>query len=673
MLRPPIAILCLSLGLWAQTPSIPGLDPAWLGENQGIPVLEALKRPQVTEVREFKDWQWTQGHATYRMSGKAFLLTAQDQPIGFYFQGDGKIRYASKDPVEFKAMKYLLQRHTYAKPQESADTLQIEEPLDEGLFWFAGSPVPQIPGQPVATDPKGCQKRMASLLEGDQAPFLQELALRALKSTDQPYFRAQLFSRNRPWLHVVDPLDSESLSVAMKRVQALGYQRTWVQLSQQAMGWTHAQPKQPRFALTHVDVSVEATKTTAAKITVTETLLPKVSGLTALDLRLRNRLAGMSLTHNERIQRIRVQKVLDERGAPLPFDHANEGLLVQIPDLKANTPVKVTVELEGEQLEYPHEENKYVGWCLRGPWLPLPKDPAADVYTLHATVKAPKETTPILGGQSLRREVKEGWNIVETRFDQPIHNFGILGIGLPSQEETRNGITLRTIGWAQSNLDRQLLDPAWSMLSGFQQLLGTLPFKEFNLVVDNGVYDDLPGIISVWRTSRGYSSEVIARGFARQYWNQVAKPWSQEDAWISQAFPQFCTSLLFRVAGGAQGQATYERIADDWFLRAQKTKDVGSLAMASRIVPEEDNPLEAEQQMNLGTHRGSCLLYNLHQQLGDQNTIQFLRDVLAQASYQPVSTAQFPALLKPLGPQDFQSLFDRCFWGSTLPDRKAAH
>ncbi|MGC3978039.1 MAG: hypothetical protein QM751_07265, partial [Paludibacteraceae bacterium] len=69
--------------------------------------------------------------------------------------------------------------------------------------------------------------------------------------------------------------------------------------------------------------------------------------------------------------------------------------LVAVPGLKANTPITLSFELEGDLLPYRYYDNAWEGWTPgSGAWFPMPLDDAGRVYTVHAQVRAPKNFPP---------------------------------------------------------------------------------------------------------------------------------------------------------------------------------------------------------------------------------------------------------------------------------------
>ena len=444
--------------------------------------LASLNTPSLAPAAvEVKDWSFTQGHCVYNLKGRVAKLSFNGTPCGFYFKGEGRFRYTTTNKMEFPVATYNLKENTFVKPDVTPDSLAVGDALEEGIFLFSPGTQPEPTGT-AATLAEADFRAQWNYFQGvEERPFLHKLMLRLLGSTPKPYSHIQLKTATRPWTHTVDGLDSEDLDVLHFRSWDWGILSPWTRISRQPIGWTYRAPKTPRFVLTDVDLELVASTGTAAHLKVRETYLPLVDGLQALDLDFNTRLQGRNVGGIDKIQRIILRQVTDAAGHPLAFDHANQGVLVVIPDMKAQTPVTLTFEIEGDPLV---KDEPATYWLLgTWAWFPMPNEFTGQAYTMHATVKSPKSVVPVMGGTTIRR-VKEGdMNVLETRFDKPVQFFSILGGPFVLKEEVQNGITYRVAGYATLGVGgEKLLKVAPGIVSYYENVFGPFPFKELNLV-----------------------------------------------------------------------------------------------------------------------------------------------------------------------------------------------
>lgn len=71
-------------------------------------------------------------------------------------------------------------------------------------------------------------------------------------------------------------------------------------------------------------------------------------------------------------------------------------------------------------------------------------------------------------------------------------------------------------------------------------------------------------------------------------------------------------------------------------------------------------------QKDLLVSKGICILYTLHRELGDEVFGKFLQTCLSAASYQPITTASMPPILKQLTGKDYEPFFDKYYWGTEV-------
>jgi len=109
---------------------------------------------------------------------------------------------------------------------------------------------------------------------------------------------------------------------------------------------------------------------------------------------------------------------------------------------------------------------------------------------------------------------------------------------------------------------------------------------------------------------------------------------------------------------------------DEAFIRAEKVHDLATLPTAYRLVPKDDDTIGAKHQGDLLLSKGSCLLYQLHQEMGDEAFASFLQNYLSLASFQPATTSQIPVILKQITGKDYAPFFEQYYWGTALPTRK---
>jgi len=649
-----------------------------------IPEVQSLANPNLDPAaKDVKDWTFTIGHGKYVLTGKVATLKAGAKTCGLYFKGQGLLTYTTVNRLEFPNTLYNLKKNSYEKPVVTADSVAFNVPFEEGILWFAAMSIPEPQGTATELPAKDFQVQMDYFQEMEDKPFLHSLALRHLKTTTTPYFHGQLRAKTKPWTHTLDGLDSERVDALHFRSAAWGFWRPWAQISRQPIGWDYRNPKVPRFVLTHADIDVDATKGPAARIKVTETYLPLESGLTALDLDLDTREAGISATGSIKMQPVILHSVKDAKGNPLAFSHRNMGLLVMVPGMQAQVPVTLTFEIGGEPLLVDERANYWLlgTWA----WHPMPSDLAGQAYTTHATVRVPAPYVPIMGGNTIRR-VKEGdTNILETKFETPIQFFSILAGKYELKEETKNGITVRVAGYVELGPGgKNLPKVAHGIIAYYQSILGPFPVKEITLVDMDylGGGQAPPGIAFLGTQAfhptdniinriiaSGNVNQLVAHEISHQYWGQVVKMWSYEDQWITESFAEY-SSLLAVMNMRSKGQDEYNNTVDEWFRMASLATKASTIPLANSLDPEDDNWEERRFRPYLIYYKGACLLYRIHKDIGDADFIRFLRSYIKTMGGKHSTTAHVPMIVKALTGKDYSKFMEDYYWGLEMPPRK---
>jgi len=670
-------------------PEIPKMA---LSESEATPVarmetttlFQNLRQPKLdTEAKEFKDWTFTQGHSTYTLSGKASFLRAEGRAVGFFFTGKGQFRYISNFAFEHPTLKYNASLNCYSKIEPCPDGLAITQRVESGLFWFAGSPLPELPGTSTASDEKAFRSAWKLFEEKDQNALAQSIALRWIGSTARPYFKAQLECGTVPipFVHVIDGLDSERLMVSKFRALESPYSAPWVQLSRQMQGWDYHLPRNPRFILTHVNLDLKAPGKGLSTLMVQETILPFEEGLKAIDLDLYSFRVEKDSVDGWVKRAMRVVAVRDAKGNSLAFDHRDHRIVVVVPDLKPQTPVTLTFELEGSIA--PQRRLLQSCWLLdNGPWFPLPSEWSARAFTVNARLQVDDPYLPIMSGETVRRVHEGKSTLLETKLDKPAQSFGAMAGCWDIREEIRNGITIRIAG---INLDgvtcRSYIENIDTYLRQFSRLLGPFPFKEVNYITwsrpvasptilggsiikqpqDPGPVPNFPAMFSL----------NVAELVARQYFGQVVQLWSPEDLWVTEGFSEYLARMAM-LGIPAIGPKWFSVQEDYWANSASRASDSSPIALAHTLVCKDGDQVQAYFPTALICHKGAAIIGAIHDQLGDQAFMAFLNRFMESLSWHRAMASQIPFCVQEATGMDIAPLMEKHYWGAYVPPKHPA-
>lgn len=632
---------------------------------------------QDAEGKTFTNWTFTQGHAKYTLSGKAAYIRAGGKPIGFFFTGKGQFRYVSEFAFEHPSLKYNASQNCYSKIEPCAEGLAVTQRIEDGLFWFAGPSMPELPGQPTAADQKGFRAALKLFQEKDMSALSQSLAMRWIGSTSRPYFKAQLEcgANPLPFVHVMDGLDSERLMVSKARAYESPYAAPWVQLSRQMQGWDYQVPRNPRFALNRVKLDLVAPESGPSTLKVEETILPLEAGLKTLDLDLYSFKAEKNTADGWVKRPMQVLSVKDASGQSLAFDHRDHRILVEVPNLQPNTPVVLTFELKGAIA--PERRLVDVFWLLDGgPWFPLPTEWSARAFTVQARLQVADPYVPIMGGETVRRVHEGNTTVLETRLDQPVQSFGAMAGCWEIREEVRNGITIRVAGSSLDSMTyKSNVDSIDTYLRYYAKLLGPFPFKEVNFIpgrpaasptiLGTGITKQTPDLGPVPSFPPTYALS-IAELVLRQYFGQAVQLWSPEDLWITEGFSEYLRGMAM-LGIPAMGSRWFNVQKDYWRSSATRASDLSNIALASTMVCKDGDWVKAYFPTALLCHKGALVVSGIHDQLGDQAFLEFLRKFVATLSWRRALASQLPFFVQQTSGKDITALMDQGYWKTSLP------
>jgi hypothetical protein len=159
-------------------------------------------------------------------------------------------------------------------------------------------------------------------------------------------------------------------------------------------------------------------------------------------------------------------------------------------------------------------------------------------------------------------------------------------------------------------------------------------------------------------------NQRFAHEIAHQYWGHVVKVGSLEEAWIAEAFAEYCSAMVVKQIEGQRG---YDAMVQRWRNDAKLAGTVAPIPLAYRIVVPKD-PLDAEtKRVGLTYSKGAYLLTALRQEVGDKNFFLLLRNLQGLFEWRFVTTKDVAALMQRIDGKDHQAFFDRYFWGTEMP------
>jgi hypothetical protein len=669
----------------ALLPSLP-LGAATPAERNLAETIGRLENLRVeTSSSTVSDLRLTSGHLTVLCkSGSASLVRAGDEVVGLFFRGNGALEYQTLDTIEFPLTSFNVRKNTGLSVDRTEKSLTIRDDLTEVLWLSSGRPLPPI-GSP------GSGSTLAGSLEIHREKFghvrgrpaSHIMAAAMLNVPAAPVAVVEVDGGKEDFLYVCDEVEDRAETLfALRGSQSRDPQvkknlyRTV--LSNQPIGRDRRDPNPPRFFLTDVRLELEASDGKDVKLTVVETVVPQKERLGVFRFDLHNTVYDVIGNGALQPRTYRVREVADEAGHALSFHHQNGEIMVALPaPAEPDHPVKLRFRIEGDFLIRPGGDNF---WALGvEPWFPQP-DLGAQFYTFHSTVKVPRPFLPFASGKTIGRREEGSLNVLETEIDKPVSGVIVVAGKYDSQEEIRNGVTIRVATYAGKNTRamKQLTDLAATIIEYYEQFLGPFPFPELDILEINdwGFGQAPPGVMFITKEAFNplstemnqlYSqgiNERFAHEIAHQYWAYVVKMPSFEEQWLEESFAEYSAALFLRQF---KGKGTYNNLVSHWKARANFATDAAPIPLANLVTLPNDPVTRFAIRTGLIYDKGAYLLATLHKELGDDTFLTFLKSYQKSFRWKFGSTKTVVGLLQYLTKKDYAPFFEANFWGTGMP------
>ncbi|HJV22484.1 MAG TPA: M1 family aminopeptidase [Holophagaceae bacterium] len=638
------------------------------------------------------------GHAKVSFTGRWAPILRGDQTIGCFLDGRGQLEYTSAYAPEAQVLEQKAKDWANLTPVKAGQNQVLTFAFTRARLITLGGPSPAWAGPeaPALEGPLAAFDEPWQKVDSYAPAHLVAAQLANLPA--QPLTILEMEGPDHRLLYRYDPLDEGT--------ELLDFVRPFKQAPAELKGWSSLLPlsRQPllgdprkgsipvRFLLNGLDVDLRTEDNRQAAVVVQESILPIQNGMRVLPFEL---VSGY-ITDKD-VRHLRISKVSDDQGHSLEFDHDKDHLAVRLAEpTKAGVPLILKFEYAGDFLIKPGGDN-YWQLGVRGSWYPQPAHMSEESYLFHATVRTKGEWMSFLPGDTVRREKDGEWNLVETRTTQPICFASILGGKYFTEEETREGLTLRiaTYGSKGGSALKVIKDQAFAVLGYYKNFLGPYPFKELTIIEKNewGYGQAPPGMTYITREAFEQISNlrnmqeladmvgryggradfstmdvrhVLAHELAHQYWGTIVKMGSQEDQWITESFADYCAALFER---DFKSQGHFKRNVARWTAAAESAHDAAPIPLANEVL-RKDGYESFRLRTGLLYNKGPLLLYSLHQELGDQVFLTWLRSTQTNFRWKFAPTKRVFDLLGFITKKDYTPFYETYFWGTAMPPVK---
>jgi hypothetical protein len=646
------------------------------------------------------------GSGTLKFAGSWAPILQGAKPIGFYLNGQGTLTYVSTFVPEQPVFTSNLKEWTSLRAEKTGTSLTVVIPFQEARLLLGGTPLPLWEGVSITPQESAFRQFERRWKRVEKHVPFHLLALQELNAPFKTAAILELEDGARRWEFRHDAVDrmEEILSCLRNfpnpppELKDAAY---LMPLSRPPLGWDPRKGQQApaHFLLTALDVDLRAQDRRTAEVVVLETITPLEEGLQVFPFQL-----WTTLVTDRDTRRLRIKAITSGEGQPLEFSHVRDRLAIRLPKAAARgVAFTLRIEYSGDFL-IQHGDDNYWELPVRGAWYPTTDSLAGEWYSFHGTVRTPDDWIAFLPGETVRREKDGPWNLVETRTARPINFTTILAGKYYLDETAHDGLTVRvaTYGFKPGKANETFKTQAFNVIRYYERFLGPFPFKELAIVEKNewGHGQAPPGMMYISRDAfeqiqtaqklkaladqveamkrMGYFGpglptlktmdvrHVFAHEIAHQYWGIVVKMPSLQEQWITEAFADFCAGLFER---DFKGGSLWDRNLSLWKDGAEQATRRAPIPLANEI-----RFLDAADtfytRRNLLYNKGPMLLAALHQELGDQLFLTWLKSIQTNFKWKFVTTKQLFNLLGFIAKRDFKDFYEDYYWDLGLPPLK---
>jgi len=618
-------------------------------------------------------------------SGSVCPVLAGETKIGWFFAGNATFRYVSRDRIEQPVLRFNAKAEgRVALKDVDGGFVAVTGTAGTVLFAASGGALPELTGEPAEAPSEAFQKHRASFTRYGGLSTVHLLAQAKLDGWTTPAVRAELEGGDGPLVYTFEPMDARSETLELLANYATSDKEVRKEfrstvVSDQPIARDRREPLPPPFAMTAVDYQLTASGGDAVTVTARATLVPVRAGLRVARFELPGRVLVSRGPGESSARTYRVGSVENGAGGAYAFDQGIEDIIVDLGAVApAGKPLDVVFRIEGNFLVRPNGDNYWT--LLAAEIFPQPEWAGAQ-YTTHGVIRVKKPFVAFASGKTVRREEDGDDNVLEVRSDLASPFPTVIAGKYTTSEDTREGLTVRVATYAMPNArsQAQLTELAFAMIRHLERFLGPFPVPELNIVqvndlgrgqaplgtmlITNEAFDRLlPSDLAQWYTEG--INERFAHEIAHQWWGNAVRPQDADETWLSESFAEYSAGLMVKKA---QGKGAFDNMKATWKRRGKESSKVAPIALTYRI-SRRDYATWFDHRMGLLYSKGPWLLSRLHDELGDEKFLMFLKSYQKTLRGKAGSTKLAAELLHVLSGKDYAPFFDENFWGTGMPN-----
>jgi len=650
-------------------------------------MLGELNEPRIaSDEMQLDGFKMHMGRTVFELDGKAAIVKAGDDAVGFVFSGEGKLTTTvGKGPFRQANLTNLKEEIDPATAKKGA----YSDTFDMALFLLNRMPE-EISGPPGSGEGPMQEFLSTKLEQWRLSPYpgldflLAEQLLNRL-----PGKTAVVFTEggHRDLLYMLDEAE-EKIERLGRWKKARGSKKVFIMSSimSQGAGFDPRIKPTPSLWVRGIDLELVSPDNEMLDETTVLDVKAGPESLTLLTFDLVNGKSERFDFWDQRQEPFTVDSVSTLDGKALQFAHKYDRLLVLLPEILApGEHLKLRIHAKGNLLKNFFGDN----YTVLGNMAYYPQlNTEATMASFHATVKVRDPWVAVACGKNLRRWKEEQLNCLESNEERPVSfPFVIVGNFKESGEE-KGGYDLKVYSYsgAKKRGTRNLLRNGLAILDFYSHGMVPFPYHELELVeipyYRHFFWQSPAGIVEI--TSEGFnpvaadSSDTnslikryakkgqnarLAHEIAHQWFGNLVSWATPQDNWLSESFAEYL-SYLFMTKGAKKSSKAREQFKQ-WKIDVDECSEESSIYGATALAGGS-----CYTQLLYG--KGPYVLHALRKDMGDEKFTRLLFFLTKAAGEKKlkVSTEDVIQFASAIGGKDYRPFFDRYVFGTEVPEIK---
>jgi hypothetical protein len=455
--------------------------------------------------------------------------------------------------------------------------------------------------------------------------------------------------------------------------------------------------------VTKTEMAVSVPTTKSLHIDAKITFKPLTEPLQSVRFSLLNQFGDLSWRNQGRP--IVVESVTDEAGAPLPYLHKRDQLLIRFPrPFKKSESISFRVKAREDTIIQLTAESYFIYNTY--PWFPQ-YGYLGGRYAFDFSIEVKEPLRPIGSGHIVREweNKEERMNGIQLRMDDEVQFPSILfgrflrdsGVfnstasnrdiaitvsAFPTMTVTitdpyileligaPNPITA-TLTVPQGKM-KGILEESKEIIKFYEMLYGPFPYGDLQIAQmapQLGFGQAPPSLIQL--TGLAFLSQAelesdflhgfLSHEIGHQYWGHTIGWATDRDVWLSESFAEYSSGLYIQAL---QGEKRFQQQLTDWKRMARQADPMAPIALATTLGGETAGKYYTQLVYN----KGPLVVHMIRTQIGNDKYIKTMTNVMTKYRHQNINTELLAKELSLVTGHNWDYFFDQWFRGVGIPE-----